>query len=104
MPKAQDPAVVVRRQLLAVVRDNYASQSAFLAAWPQVRPATWKEWVHRSEPRLPNADFLVQLARRPLMSLDGRRQYVSLDGLLLGVGSLYRPPLPLQRPTVPAGG
>jgi len=50
--------------------------------------------VHRSEPRLPNADFLVQLARRPLVSLDGRRRYVSLDGLLLRVGPLYRP---LQR-------
>src|SRR2546426_2992719 len=91
MPKAEKlAALAVRRRLLEVVREHYGTQSAFLVAWPGVRPTTWKEWVHQTTPRLPNADFLVQLAQR---------HRVSLNWLLLGVEPQYY--RRLQRLTTP---
>jgi len=79
-------AVKIRDRLLRVVKDHYDDVIAkFERRW-RIGHGTVRAWFHRNKPTPPGVPYLLRFGRDVKIRL-------SLDGLLLGVGPLYRPRL-----------
>ena len=85
MPKRslddQDAARGIRKRLLQLVTDHYGGNKSQFARAYDVSHGALTSWFKESAPTPPSVPFLLAFARR---------HRVSLDGLLLGRGPLYR--------------